>query len=105
MSTALAAGQQSLVGSCLVLSGVRVIHTYNTYTLCMYAYTLCMYRQAKGHMEVTRSAIDNFDNESIVKRFVPSVAEWSKAPESDASAGGGSPVRASVLAATLCPYA
>ena len=36
---------------------------------------------------------------------VPSVAEWSKAPESDASAGGESPVRAPVRAATLCPYA
>ena len=37
--------------------------------------------------------------------FVPSVAEWSKALESDASAGGESPVRAPVRAATLCPYA
>ena len=36
---------------------------------------------------------------------VPSVAEWSKALESDATAGGESPVRAPVLAATLCPYA
>ena len=36
---------------------------------------------------------------------VPSVAEWSKALESDASAGGESPVRAPVRAATLCPYA
>ena len=35
----------------------------------------------------------------------PSVAEWSKALESDASAGGESPVRAPVRAATLCPYA
>ena len=34
-----------------------------------------------------------------------SVAEWSKAQESDASAGGESPVRAPVRAATLCPYA
>ena len=32
---------------------------------------------------------------------VPSVAEWSKALESDASAGGESPVRAPVRAATL----
>ena len=37
--------------------------------------------------------------------FVPSVAEWIKALESDASAGGESPVRAPVRAATLCPYA
>ena len=36
---------------------------------------------------------------------VPSVAEWSKALESDASAGGESPDRAPVRAATLCPYA
>ena len=36
---------------------------------------------------------------------VPSVAEWSKALESDASAGGESPVRVPVQAATLCPYA
>ena len=36
---------------------------------------------------------------------VPSVAEWIKALESDASAGGESPVRAPVRAATLCPYA
>ena len=35
----------------------------------------------------------------------PSVAGWFKAPESDVSAGGESPVRAPVLAATLCPYA
>ena len=35
---------------------------------------------------------------------VPSVAEWIKASEYDASAGGGSPVRAPVRAATLCPY-
>ena len=35
---------------------------------------------------------------------VPSVAEWSKALESDASAGGESPVRAPVRAAILCPY-
>ena len=34
---------------------------------------------------------------------VPSVAEWSKALESDATAGGESPVRAPVRAATLCP--
>ena len=39
------------------------------------------------------------------KLVVPSVAEWSKALESDASAGGESPVRAPVRAATLCPYA
>ena len=39
------------------------------------------------------------------KTCVPSVAEWSKALESDASAGGESPVRAPVRAATLCPYA
>ena len=38
-------------------------------------------------------------------KFVPSVAEWSKALESDATAGGESPVRAPVRAATLCPYA
>ena len=38
-------------------------------------------------------------------KVVPSVAEWSKALESDASAGGESPVRAPVRAATLCPYA
>ena len=38
-------------------------------------------------------------------KIVPSVAEWSKALESDASAGGESPVRAPVRAATLCPYA
>ena len=37
-------------------------------------------------------------------RLVPSVAEWSKALESDASGGGESPVRAPVRAATLCPY-
>ena len=37
--------------------------------------------------------------------IVPSVAEWSKALESDASAGSESPVRAPVRAATLCPYA
>ena len=37
--------------------------------------------------------------------YVPSVAEWSKALESDASAGGESPVRAPVRAATLCPHA
>ena len=36
---------------------------------------------------------------------VPSVAEWSKALESDAGVGGESPVRAPVRAATLCPYA
>ena len=36
---------------------------------------------------------------------VPSVAERSKALESDAGAGGESPVRAPVRAATLCPYA
>ena len=36
---------------------------------------------------------------------VPSMAEWSKALESDASASGESPVRALVRAATLCPYA
>ena len=36
---------------------------------------------------------------------VSSVAEWSKAPESDASAGGESSVRAPVRAAALCPYA
>ena len=36
---------------------------------------------------------------------VPSVAEWSKALESDASAGDEIPVRAPVRAATLCPYA
>ena len=36
--------------------------------------------------------------------LVTSVAEWSKAPESDASAGGESPVRAPVRAATLSPY-
>ena len=35
---------------------------------------------------------------------VSSVAEWIQAPESDASAGGESPVRAPVQAATLCPY-
>ena len=33
----------------------------------------------------------------------PPVAEWSKALESDASAGGESPVRAPVRAATVCP--
>ena len=38
-------------------------------------------------------------------QYVPSVAEWIKALESDASAGGESPVRAPVRAATLCPYA
>ena len=37
--------------------------------------------------------------------LVVSVAEWSKALESDANAGGESPVRAPVRAATLCPYA
>ena len=37
--------------------------------------------------------------------IVPSVAERSKTPESDANAGGESPVRARVRAATLCPYA
>ena len=36
--------------------------------------------------------------------MAPSVAEWIKASEYDASAGGGSPVRAPVRAATLCPY-
>ena len=36
--------------------------------------------------------------------YVPSVAEWSKALESDASTGGESPVRAPVRAATLCHY-
>ena len=41
----------------------------------------------------------------VREHFVPSVAEWSKMPESDASAGGESPVRAPVRAATLCPYA
>ena len=40
-----------------------------------------------------------------VNNMIPSVAEWSKALESDASAGGESPVRAPVRAATLCPYA
>ena len=35
---------------------------------------------------------------------VPSVAEWPRALESDASAGGESPVRAPVRAVTLCPY-
>ena len=35
---------------------------------------------------------------------VPSVAEWLKAQDFDASAGGESPVRAPVRAATLCPY-
>ena len=37
-------------------------------------------------------------------QLVPSVAEWILAPESDAGAGGESPVRAPVRAATLCPY-
>ena len=35
---------------------------------------------------------------------VPSVAEWLKARDFDVSAGGESPVRAPVRAATLCPY-
>ena len=34
----------------------------------------------------------------------PPVAEWLKAQDFDASAGGDSPVRAPVQAATLCPY-
>ena len=35
---------------------------------------------------------------------VPSLTEWIKAPDFDASAGGGeTPVRAPVRAATLCP--
>ena len=42
---------------------------------------------------------------SFIGIYVPSVAEWSKALESDASASGESPVRAPVRAATLCPYA
>ena len=42
---------------------------------------------------------------SAIQCLVPSVAEWFKALESDASAGGESPVRAPVRAATLCPYA
>ena len=40
-----------------------------------------------------------------INEKVPSVAEWSREPESDAGAGGESPVRAPVRAATLCPYA
>ena len=43
--------------------------------------------------------------EQHIQHKVPSVAEWYKALESDASAGGESPVRAPVRAATLCPYA
>ena len=35
--------------------------------------------------------------------FVPSVTEWIKAQDFDASAGFASPVRAPVRAATLCP--
>ena len=42
---------------------------------------------------------------SLHPAAVLSVAEWSKALESDASAGSESPVRAPVRAATLCPYA
>ena len=68
-----------------------------------------------GHHGSTLKRIDetNMKEKRIIKLlsilndilFVPSVAEWSKALESDASAGGGSPVRAPVRAATLCPYA
>ena len=36
--------------------------------------------------------------------FVPSVTEWIKAQDFDASAGGESPVQTPVRAATLCPY-
>ena len=36
--------------------------------------------------------------------FVLSVAEWIKAPDLDASAGGESPGRTPVRAATLCLY-
>ena len=32
------------------------------------------------------------------------MAEWLKAPKYDANAGGESPVRGPVRAATLCPY-
>ena len=35
--------------------------------------------------------------------YVPYLAEWIKAPDFDASAGGESPVRAPVRAATLVP--
>ena len=41
----------------------------------------------------------------VKRKLVPCVAEWFKAPESDARAGVESPVRAPVRAATLCPYA
>ena len=47
----------------------------------------------------------NYNMKLYMNIIVPSVAEWSKALESDASAGGESPVRAPVRAATLCPYA
>ena len=49
--------------------------------------------------------LNSKQNRICSARIVPSVAEWSKALESDASAGGESPVRAPVRAATLCPYA
>ena len=38
-------------------------------------------------------------------RIIPSVAEWFKELESDASVDGERPVQAPVQAATLCPYA
>ena len=47
----------------------------------------------------------NEETEGVLTDTVPSVAEWSKALESDANAGGESPVGAPVRAATLCPNA
>ena len=41
----------------------------------------------------------------MMYKFVLFVAEWIKAPDFDASAGGESPVRAPMRVDTLCPYA
>ena len=62
---------------------------------------VCASDMQRSLVRVVGHAVCYFDNTFIV----PSVAEWIKALESDASAGGESPVRAPVRAATLCPYA
>ena len=46
----------------------------------------------------------HFVTPSLRETCCPSVAEWIKAQDFDASAGGESPVRAPVRAAALCPY-
>ena len=57
------------------------------------------------HVQYTSKTIVDADvGDEGTSSKVPSVAEWVKAPESDASTGSESPVRAPVRAATLCPY-